>query len=211
MNYIFLGPPGVGKGTAAQKLALTESIPHISTGDIFREAVRGETALGEEVRTIVRRGDLVPDEITVRLVRERLARDDARGGFILDGFPRTLAQARALDGFARIDAVVFFDLAESEIIRRLSGRRICGSCGRIYHIEDIPPRRPDVCDACGGALVQREDDRLESIAKRLALFRELTEPLISHYEKGGLLMRVDSSGSPHETFAQVTAHLHDER
>jgi len=211
VNYIFLGPPGVGKGTAAQKLALTESIPHISTGDIFREAVRGETALGEEVRTIVRRGDLVPDEITVRLVRERLARDDARGGFILDGFPRTLAQARALDGFARIDAVVFFDLAESEIIRRLSGRRICGSCGRIYHIEDIPPRRPDVCDACGGALVQREDDRLESIAKRLALFRELTEPLISHYEKGGLLMRVDSSGSPHETFAQVTAHLHDER
>jgi adenylate kinase len=211
VKYIFLGPPGAGKGTAAQKLAVTRSIPHISTGDIFREAVKKETALGEKVRSLMHRGELVPDEITVRLVRERLERDDAREGFILDGYPRTLAQARAMEGFTRLDAVVYFDLDEGEIIRRLSGRRTCGACGRIYHIEDIPPRRPDICDACGGALLQREDDRVEAIAKRLALFRELTQPLISHYEKEGLLMRVDSSGTPHETYAQVTAHLHDER
>ncbi len=211
MNFIFLGPPGVGKGTAAQKLAVTQSIPHISTGDIFREAIKEETALGEEVRAIVSRGDLVPDEITIRLVRERLARNDAREGFILDGFPRTLPQARALGDFARIDAVIFFDLSESEIIRRLSGRRTCGSCGRIYHIEDIPPRKPDICDACGAALVQREDDRVESIVKRLAVFHDQTQPVIRHYEESGLLKRVDSSGSPHETFAQVTTHLQGDR
>lgn len=207
MNISFLGPPGAGKGTAAQKVAAAYSIPHISTGDLFRAAIIEQTTIGLQVRAIVNRGDLVPDELTIRLVRGRLSQEDSRGGFVLDGFPRTLAQARALEDFARIDAVILFCLADSEIIRRLSGRRVCGSCARIFHVEDMPPRKPGVCDACGAALLQRDDDRVESIEKRLAVFRSQTQPVITYYEEGGLLRQVDSSGSPHETFAQVADHL----
>jgi adenylate kinase len=208
MKLVFLGPPGAGKGTAAGKLALQGMIPHVSTGDLFRRAVAAQTAVGAEVRAVLQRGDLVPDELTIGLVRERLSQEDARAGFILDGFPRTLAQAEALEGIARIDAAVYFDLCDAEIVRRLSGRRVCETCERVFHVEDVPPHTPGVCDACGSTLRQREDDRVEVIEKRLAVFRSQTEPLVTYYEAGGLLRRVDSSGQPHETYAQVVERLH---
>lgn len=208
MNLVFLGPPGAGKGTAAQKLSAQSSIPHVSTGDLFRRAIAAGTDLGAQVRIVLNRGDLVSDELTIGLVRERLSQADAREGFILDGFPRTLAQAVALERLAWIDAALFFHLADGEIVRRLSGRRVCGLCARVFHVEDIPPRRSGVCDACGSALTQRDDDRVEAIEKRLAVFRCQTQPLLTYYEESGLLRRVDSSGEPHETYAQVTECLH---
>jgi len=208
MNFVFLGPPGAGKGTAAQKLAVQTLIPHVSTGDLFRRAVAEQTEMGAKVRAVLNRGDLVPDELTIGLVRERLSLEDARDGFILDGFPRTLPQAEALESIARIDATLYFDLCDKEIIRRLSGRRVCGSCERVYHVEDIAPRKSGICDACGSPLKQRDDDRVEAIEKRLAVFHSQTHPLIQYYEQSGLLKRVDSSGQPHETYAQVVEHLH---
>lgn len=207
MKLVFLGPPGAGKGTAAQKLAVQSQIPHVSTGDLFRRAVTARTEIGEKVRAILDRGDLVPDELTIGLVRERLSRDDAQGGFILDGFPRTLAQGEALETIAHVDAAIYFNLSDAEIVRRLSGRRVCQSCETVFHVQDIPPRNEGVCDCCGSPLVQREDDRVEVIEKRLAVFRSLTEPLIQYYQKGGVLKRVDSSGEPHETYAQVLERL----
>ena len=208
MNLVFMGPPGAGKGTAAQKLAVQSMLPHVSTGDLFRKAVAGQTTTGQKVRAVLERGDLVSDDLVIALVRERLQQEDARAGFILDGFPRTIAQAEALQGIARIDAAVFFDLGDEEIVRRLSGRRVCESCGRVFHVEDLPPHVTGVCDACGCALRQREDDRAEVIEKRLAVFRSQTRPLVGYYEEGGLLKRVDSSGQPHETYAQVVEQLH---
>ncbi len=206
MNLVFLGPPGAGKGTAAQKLAVQGSIPHVSTGDLFRRAIAEETEVGVEVRAVLQRGDLVSDELTVGLVRERLLREDARAGFILDGFPRTIAQAEALEKIVEIDGTLYFDLCDAEIIRRLSGRRVCKSCDRVYHVEDMPPRAPGICDSCGAPLSQREDDRTEVIEKRLTVFHCQTQVLIRFYEECGLLRRVDSSGEPHETYAQVVRH-----
>jgi len=159
MKLVFLGPPGSGKGTAAAKIARSRSLPHISTGDLFRSAVASESELGRSIRGILDAGGLVPDDLTIALVRDRLARDDVRQGFILDGFPRTLPQAKALALFAPPDAVLCFMLEDREIVKRLSGRRVCGSCGRIFHLVDLPPARAGACDACGGALVAREDDR----------------------------------------------------
>ena len=208
MNLVILGPPGAGKGTAAQKLAAQSMIPHVSTGDLFRRAVAEQTDIGTEVRAVLRRGDLVSDELTIGLVRQRLSREDARTGFILDGFPRSLAQAEALEGIARIDAVLCLDLGDAEIVRRLSGRRVCASCERVFHVDDIPPRTEGVCDACGSPLIQREDDRVDVIEKRLAVFRCQTQPLVRFYEQSGLLKHVDSSGEPHETFAKVLEQLH---
>jgi adenylate kinase len=207
VNLVVLGPPGAGKGTAAQKLAVQSLIPHVSTGDLFRRAVAEQTEIGAEVRAVLRRGDLVSDELTIGLVRKRLSQKDARAGFILDGFPRSLLQAEALNGIARIDAVLCFDLGDAEIVRRLSGRRVCASCERVFHIDDIPPRKEGVCDACGSALIQREDDRVDVIEKRLAIFRCQTPPLVRFYEESGLLKHVDSSGEPHETYANVMEQL----
>jgi adenylate kinase len=207
MNLVFLGPPGAGKGTAAQKLAVQSTLPHVSTGDLLRRAVAERTAIGTRVRAVLERGDLVSDELVIDLVRERVRQDDAGKGFILDGFPRTLAQAEALEDIASIDAAVYFDLCDGEVIRRLCGRRVCGSCERVFHVEDLPPHVPGVCDACGSALRQREDDRVEVIEKRLAVFRSQTRPLVGYYERGDRLRRVDSSGQPHETYAQVVEQL----
>jgi adenylate kinase len=207
VNLVILGPPGAGKGTAAQKLAAQSLIPHVSTGDLFRRAVAEQTEIGAKVRAVLRRGDLVSDELTIGLVRKRLSQKDARAGFILDGFPRSLSQAEALKGIARIDAVLCFDLGDAEIVRRLSGRRVCASCERVFHIDDIPPRKEGVCDACGSALIQREDDRVDVIEKRLAIFHGQTQPLVRFYEESGLLKRVDSSGEPHETYANVMEQL----
>jgi len=203
MKLIFLGPPGAGKGTLAGLVSKEYGIPQISTGDIFRDASKRETELGKKVKEIVGRGDLVPDELTVSLVRERLAQPDALGGYILDGFPRTIPQAEALDGFQGIDAVVNFTIRDEAVIERLSGRLVCRNCGAIYHIKNMPPKVPGVCDVCGGPLYTRPDDTRESIANRLEVYRKQTEPLIAYYRKKKLLRDIDSSKSPGDTMGQI--------
>jgi adenylate kinase len=203
MKLIFLGPPGAGKGTLAGLVSKEYSIPQISTGDIFRDAIKRETELGRKVKEIVGRGDLVPDDLTVNLVRERLALPDAHAGYILDGFPRTIPQAEALAGFQKLDAVVNFAIDDAMVVKRLSGREICRSCGKIYHVTNMPSKVKGVCDVCGGQLYTRPDDSLESITNRLDVYRKQTEPLISWYRKKGLLKDIDSSKSPEDTQKQI--------
>jgi len=203
MKLIFLGPPGAGKGTLAGHVSKEYAIPQISTGDIFRDAIKRETELGKKVKEIVGRGDLVPDELTVSLVRERLDQPDAAGGYILDGFPRTIPQASSLDEFQKIDAVVNFAISDALVIERLSGREVCKSCGAIYNVKNMPSRVKGVCDKCGGPLYTRPDDTLESITNRLDVYKKQTEPLISYYRKKELLKNVDSSKSPEDTMSQI--------
>ncbi len=207
MRLIFLGPPGAGKGTLAGLVSKHLGVPHISTGDIFRDAIKRETELGKKVKEIVGRGDLVPDELTVSLVRERLTQSDAAGGFIFDGFPRTIPQAEALEKFQELDAVVNFRISDEEVVKRLSGRRVCKNCGSIYNIDNMPPKKEGICDACGGPLYIREDDRIESIKNRLEVYKSQTEPLIRFYEKKKLLRNVRSNKTPEDTFAQLRREL----
>jgi len=203
VNLIFLGPPGAGKGTQAKTTSKTYGILHISTGDIFRKAVADRTELGKQVKEIMERGDLVPDNLTISLVKERLAEDDVKHGYILDGFPRTVLQAEELAEFQKIDAVINFQLSKEEIIRRLSGRRICSGCGAIYHITDYPPRVPGICDKCGEKLYHREDDKVEAVEKRLEVYNNQTEPLISFYRARNLLYDIDSSINPENSEQQI--------
>ncbi len=204
INIILLGPPGAGKGTAAKQIAEKHSIPQISTGDIFREAVKKETELGKQVKAIMERGELVPDELTVSLVKERLAQPDTSNGYILDGFPRTVNQAEALSEFQEIKAVINFNLPEEEIIRRLSGRRVCKNCGAIYHITDFPPKKEGICDKCGGELYQRPDDKIESIKKRLEVYKEQTAPLIDYYRGKNLLYDINTTIEPKDITPEVS-------
>jgi len=203
MRLIFLGPPGAGKGTLAGLVSKDHGIPQISTGDMFREAIKKETPLGKKVKEILGRGDLVPDELTVDLVRERLSQADAGKGYILDGFPRTIPQAEALGGFQALDAVVNFAIDDKLVVERLSGRLICRNCGAIYHVKNMPPKVQGVCDKCGGPLYTRPDDSLESITNRLEVYRKQTEPLIEFYRKRKLLKDIDSSKSPEDTHRQI--------
>ncbi len=203
MNLIFLGAPGAGKGTLASRLHKEQGIPHISTGDIFRWVVKQGSELGRKVQEIMSKGELVPDSLTVELVRERLSKPDTQKGFILDGFPRTVAQAEALDSFQRIDAVINFQISDERVIRRLSGRRVCRSCGAIYHVDNLPPKVEGICDNCGGQLYIRDDDKIESIKNRLRVYKEQTEPLVEYYRQQGLLRNIDSSKSPEESLLQI--------
>ena len=207
MNLIFLGPPGAGKGTAAAKVAGSCKIPHISTGDLFRAAIKNETELGIQVKTITEQGNLVPDELTVSLVKERLQEGDTKNGFILDGFPRTIPQAEALARIARIDRAVNFELSEVEVIERLSGRRVCRSCGTGYHIRFMPPKQDGICDACGGELYTRKDDTVDSIKNRLAVYAQQTEPLIEFYQQRGLLVTVNAGPPPGEVLKSLNEAL----
>ena len=207
MKLIFLGPPGAGKGTLAALVSKEYRIPQVSTGDIFRDAIKRETELGKKVKEIVGRGDLVPDELTVSLVRERLGQPDASGGYILDGFPRTIPQAAALDEFQKIDSVVNFTVSDKIVIQRLSGREVCKNCGAIYHVKNMPSKVKGVCDRCGGPLYTRPDDTLESITNRLEVYKKQTEPLISYYRKKKILRDIDSSKSPEDTLTQVRTVL----
>ncbi|MCX7031995.1 MAG: adenylate kinase [Spirochaetes bacterium] len=207
MKLIFLGPPGAGKGTLAGLVAKELGIPQISTGDIFRDAIKRETELGMQVKAIVGRGDLVPDELTVSLVRERLARPDAVKGFILDGFPRTIPQAEALEGFQKLDAVVNFVISDDIVVLRLTGREVCRACGAIYHVRNMPSKVKGVCDRCGGQTYTRDDDKLASITNRLEVYKKQTEPLIDFYRERGLLRDVDSSTTPEDTLEGVRAVL----
>ncbi|MEK7338974.1 MAG: adenylate kinase [candidate division NC10 bacterium] len=208
MRVILLGPPGAGKGTQAQRLTQTLGIPQVSTGDILRAAVAAGTPLGREAKATMDQGALVPDGVVIGIIRERLAAPDCARGYILDGFPRTAAQAEALGETLQalgtpLTAVLSITVEPEELVRRLSGRRTCGNCGAAYHMETAPPRRAGLCDRCGGALLQREDDREETIRKRLAVYREQTAPLVDYYRGGGLLREVDGRGDIDDVFARV--------
>jgi adenylate kinase len=200
LRVIFLGPPGAGKGTQAQNLAREWGVPHIATGDMLREAVAASSALGLEAKRHMDSGGLVPDDVVIGLVGERLSRPDAEAGCVLDGFPRTVAQAEALDElFARtgiaLDRVVFFDVSRAELLRRLTGRRICRSCGRTFHLVSAPPAVAGKCDACGGELYQRADDSEATVATRLDVYRTQTAPLLDYYRGRKLLVEVAGEGA----------------
>ena len=192
-NFVFLGPPGAGKGSLAVKVAEDYKIPHISTGDIFRANIKAQTPLGVKVKAIIDSGSLVSDELTFELVKDRLAQDDCKNGYILDGFPRTIPQAEMLDGLVADLKVVNFNIADEIVIRRLSTRRVCKACGANYNIKTLPPKVEGICDKCGGELYQRDDDKQESILHRMDVYREQTEPLINYYKNKGKITDLDAS------------------
>jgi adenylate kinase len=199
VRLVLVGPPGAGKGTQAQFIAEHLGVPQISTGDIFRSHVSQGTPLGLEAKAYMDRGDLVPDDVTVLMVRDRLSEEDAREGFLLDGFPRTVPQAQTLDDLlaesgVKLDVVLELVVDDDEVIRRLSGRRTCRSCNHIWHVDFDPPAVEGVCDIDGGELYQRDDDRAETIANRLKVYGEATQPLVTYYAGRGLLVGVDATG-----------------
>ncbi|MFQ5828876.1 MAG: adenylate kinase [Candidatus Methylomirabilia bacterium] len=199
MRVIFLGPPGSGKGTQARQLAAALGVAQIATGDMLREAVARQTALGLEADRYMSAGSLVPDEVMIGLVAERLDRDDARSGFLLDGFPRTVAQAEALERLLKdrglgLDRVIFLEVSEEELLRRLTGRRVCQSCGAVFHLVSSPPKAPGRCDQCAASLVQREDDSEATARRRLEVYAKQTAPLLDYYGRRGLGVPVKSEG-----------------
>jgi len=196
MNLVFLGPPGAGKGTIATLAKDRLGILHISTGDLFREAINTGTPLGIKVKAILASGELVPDSVTIDMVNERLEKNDTAKGFILDGFPRTIAQADALNEMKTIDHVINFELDRDTIVLRLSGRRMCKSTGRIYHVMYNPPKVEGIDDETGETLIQRPDDKEEAIVNRLAVYERQTAPLIQYYREKGLLRDIDAAGAP---------------
>jgi adenylate kinase len=199
VRVAFLGPPGAGKGTQARDLAREWGALHLATGDMLREALAAGTPLGLEAKRYMDQGALVPDDVIIRMVAERLGGAGAAGGFILDGFPRTIAQAEALARLLKdldqtLDAVVYFDVSEPELLRRLTGRRVCRACGHTYHLTSSPPKRAGVCDTCGGELYQREDDSEATVRKRLEVYQRQTEPLLDYYRQRRLLAPVSGEG-----------------
>ncbi len=204
MNIVTIGPPGVGKGTYAEILSKKYALPKISSGDLFHEAIREETTLGKKIKEYVSKGELVPDNIVIELVRDRLQKGDCKNGFLLDGFPRTIAQANALEKFKRIDKVLNFVAPDAEILSRLSGRRTCRACGAIYHVKNRPSTTPGVCDRCGGKLYQRTDETPEVIKNRLRVYRKKTKPVIGYFAERGLVADIDAS-YPYEEIDKVIA------
>ena len=195
----FLGPPGAGKGTQARDLAQEWGVLHLATGDMLREAVAAGSPLGREAKGYMDQGALVPDDVIIRMMGERLAKADAAQGFILDGFPRTIAQAEALAKLLKdlgqtLDTVVYFDVSEPELLRRLTGRRVCRKCGHTYHLVSNPPKRAGVCDACGGELYQRDDDGEATVRNRLEVYRQQTAPLLDYYRQRNVLSTVSGEG-----------------
>jgi adenylate kinase len=212
LNLVLLGPPGSGKGTQGERLQEDFRLPYYATGDILRAAVRDETDLGREAKEYMDRGDLVPDGVIVGVIAERVADAEAADGFILDGFPRTIAQAEALDSKMEelgreLTAALLIDVPDEEVIRRLGGRRTCVKSGHIFHVEFDPPKNEGVCDVCGARLVVRDDDKPEVIRHRLGQYHEKTEPLVSHYEGQGILRRLDGKLPPDEVGDRIRAIL----
>jgi adenylate kinase len=212
LNLVLLGPPGSGKGTQGEQLQEDLRLPYHATGDILRAAVRNGTDLGKAAREDMDRGDLVPDDVMVGLIAERVASAEAADGFILDGFPRTMAQAEALDEkLSELDraltAVLLIEVPDEEVVRRLSGRRVCVKEGHVFHMEFDPPKEEGVCDVCGGHLEIRDDDKPEVIRRRLGTYHEKTEPLVAYYEERGLLYRMDGLPPPDDVAARIRALL----
>ena len=209
MKIIMLGAPGAGKGTQAKQIAGKYGIPHISTGDIFRANIKNGTELGKKAKEYMDQGQLVPDELTCDLVMDRIAEDDCKNGFVLDGFPRTIPQAEALDAALTkngqaMDYAIDVDVPDENIVNRMSGRRACLKCGATYHIVSIPPKQEGICDTCGAQLVIRDDDKPETVQKRLDVYHEQTQPLIDFYSKKGILKSVDGTKSMDEVFGAIT-------
>jgi adenylate kinase len=212
LNLILMGPPGAGKGTQASRLAQRLQVPAISTGDMLREEIRGGSALGREVRAYMDRGALVPDQLIIAIIEGRLQREDCSRGFILDGFPRTVAQAEALDRALQqlgwsLHRVGSLTVPTDEVVKRLSGRRTCRECSTPYHVLLDPPSKHDTCDSCGGTLQQRDDDHEHVIAKRLEVYARDTAPLLDYYRNRGLLAEIDGRGKHDEVLAALLAHL----
>ena len=206
-RIVFLGPPGAGKGTQAAGLARELGIPHLSTGDLLRAAVAAGSPLGKEADGFMRAGKLVPDELVLKILEERLTHPDAKAGFLLDGYPRNLAQGETLAKRTPVDAVVSFELPSEELVRRLSERRTCPKCQSVYHLTFQPPRTPGQCDHDGTALVQRPDDRPEAVANRLKVYADQTAPLLEFYHQRSLLRPVEASGTPEEVGRRIRAAL----
>ena len=212
MKIIMLGAPGAGKGTQAKMIADKYGVPHISTGDIFRANIKNGTELGMEAKKYMDQGLLVPDELTVRILLDRVAQDDCKNGYVLDGFPRTIPQAEVLDCELtklgdHIDYAINVDVPDENIVKRMSGRRACLTCGATYHIEQVPPKKEGICDVCGSELVLRDDDKPETVKNRLNVYHEQTQPLIDFYTEKGVLKTVDGTVPMEEVFAAITAIL----
>ena len=208
MKIIMLGAPGAGKGTQAKMIAEKYGLPHISTGDIFRANIKNGTELGKEAKEYMDKGLLVPDELTVRLLLDRVAQDDCKNGYVLDGFPRTIPQAEVLDEKLselgeKVDYAINVDVPDENIVNRMSGRRACLSCGATYHIVSIPPKKEGICDVCGSELVLRDDDKPETVQNRLKVYHDQTQPLINFYEKKGVLRSVDGTLPMEEVFTAI--------
>jgi adenylate kinase len=213
VRIVLVGPPGAGKGTQAQFIASHLSIPKISTGDIFRANVSQGTPLGQEAKKYMDAGDLVPDEVTIAMVKDRLADDDAQDGFLLDGFPRNVRQAEVLDEMldgmgVKLDVVLELVVDDDEVVRRLSGRRTCRTCAHVWHLDFDPPSKPGVCDHCGGELFQRDDDREETIRHRLEVYAEQTAPLVGFYADAGVLVGIDATGPVEDVTERAILALH---
>lgn len=207
-----LGPPGAGKGTQAAKIVEKYKIPHISTGDIFRDNIKRGTELGKKAQEYMNRGELVPDDLVIEIATDRLLADDCKDGFLLDGFPRTVYQAEKLDEFlasrgGRIDHVIDIAVDKDELMSRLTGRRVCKACGASYHVVNIPPKKEGVCDVCGGELIQRADDNAETVANRIEVYEAQTMPLIAYYEKAGNISHIDGATGLDSVFADIVQAL----
>lgn len=212
MKIIMLGAPGAGKGTQAKMIAAKYSIPHISTGDIFRANIKEGTDLGMEAKKYMDNGQLVPDELTVRILLDRVAKDDCKNGYVLDGFPRTIPQAEVLDAEVsklgeKIDFAIDVDVPDENIIKRMSGRRACLKCGATYHIEHVPPKKEGICDTCGSELVLRDDDKPETVKERLNVYHKQTQPLIDYYNKKNIMKSVCGTKDVNDVFADIVAIL----
>ncbi|HBM81677.1 MAG: adenylate kinase [Clostridiales bacterium] len=208
MRIILLGPPGAGKGTQAKRISKKYDIPHISTGDIFRENIKNNTRLGIEAKKFIDKGQLVPDDVTVGIVENRIKLEDCKSGFLLDGFPRTVNQAAALDKILismdlKIDYVININVSSKILVERLSGRRVCSSCGASFHVLLNPPSKDSICDRCGGRLIQREDDTAETVNERLNVYKKQTSPLIDYYSQVGILYSVDGGEDIDKVFGDI--------
>ena len=214
MKIIMLGAPGAGKGSQASRIAKEYQLPHISTGDIFRANLKEETELGKRAKSFMDKGELVPDDITIAMLLDRIHKEDCKNGYILDGFPRTIPQAEALkEALAKkdekIDLALDVEATDELIIKRMAGRRTCPACGAIYHIVTLPPKTEGICDRCGADLIQRKDDNEETVKNRLKIYHEVTEPLISYYKKEGILEEIDGAEELDKVFEKVKRIIHE--
>ncbi len=212
MKIVMLGAPGAGKGTQAKMIAERYGIPHVSTGDIFRANIKNNTELGRQAKEYMDKGELVPDELTVKILLDRVAQDDCKNGYVLDGFPRTIPQAEVLDKELEklgesIDFAIDVDVPDENIVRRMGGRRACVTCGATYHVEHVPPKKEGICDVCGGELILRDDDKPETVQNRLNVYHTQTQPLIDFYTAKGVLKEVDGTVDMKEVFESIVSIL----